>query len=87
VADIRSSAAAPGMRFFARAGPASIGSCPPSWRCGSLWSSSPLAVLFVFSFFETKNFQTVFHPSLSTWEGLLESGPARGDDPHAPHRG
>jgi ABC-type spermidine/putrescine transport system permease subunit I len=34
----------------------------------------PLAVLFVFSFFETKNFQTVFHPTLSTWEGLLESG-------------
>ena len=34
----------------------------------------PLAVLFVFSFFETKNFQTVFHPSLSTWAALLESG-------------
>ena len=34
----------------------------------------PLAVLFVFSFFETKNFAIVYKPSLATWAGLLESG-------------
>ena len=34
----------------------------------------PLAVLFVFSFFETKNFAVVFKPSLATWSGLFESG-------------
>jgi spermidine/putrescine transport system permease protein len=34
----------------------------------------PLAILVVFSFFETKNFAVVFRPSLSTWLGLFDSG-------------
>ena len=73
MADIRSSAAARGMRFFARAGVGNF--VVPAFL--AVWIAVviiPLAVLFVFSFFETRNFQTVFHPSLATWEGLLESG-------------
>jgi ABC-type spermidine/putrescine transport system permease subunit I len=34
----------------------------------------PLVVLFVFSFFETKNFAILYRPSLATWSALLESG-------------
>lgn len=34
----------------------------------------PLAILVVFSFFETKNFAVVFKPSLTTWLGLFDSG-------------
>ena len=34
----------------------------------------PLAVLFAFSFFETKNFFTVYTPTLETWISLFESG-------------
>ena len=72
MADTRTSAAARGMRFSARLG--------GNWVIPTflvVWTAIvlvPLAVLFVFSFFETKNFQTVFHPSLSTWTALLESG-------------
>jgi spermidine/putrescine transport system permease protein len=35
---------------------------------------APLVVLFVFSFFETKSYVTVYRPSLATWASLLESG-------------
>ena len=34
----------------------------------------PLAVLFVFSFFETRSFFTVYQPTLNTWISLFESG-------------
>jgi spermidine/putrescine transport system permease protein len=34
----------------------------------------PLLVLFVFSFFQTKSFVTIYHPSLDTWSSLFESG-------------
>lgn len=34
----------------------------------------PLAVLFVYSFFETKNFMTVYDPSFDTWISLFQSG-------------
>jgi spermidine/putrescine transport system permease protein len=34
----------------------------------------PLAVLFAFSFFETKSYVTIYEPSLNTWVSLLESG-------------
>lgn len=34
----------------------------------------PLIVLFAFSFFESKNFATIYRPSLVTWTALLESG-------------
>src|SRR5262245_58598583 len=73
VAGIRSSAAARLIRRPARLGGGSW--IVPAFL--TVWIALviiPLAVLFVFSFFETKNFQTVFHPSLATWEGLLESG-------------
>ncbi len=35
---------------------------------------APLAVLFAFSFFETKSYVTIYEPSLNTWVSLLESG-------------
>ncbi|MBP1807508.1 ABC transporter permease [Rubellimicrobium aerolatum] len=34
----------------------------------------PLAVLFSFSFFETKSYFTIYRPSLNTWISLFESG-------------
>ncbi|GGO53718.1 ABC transporter permease [Roseovarius pacificus] len=34
----------------------------------------PLIILFVYSFFTTEYFQTVFTPSLDTWTGLFASG-------------
>lgn len=34
----------------------------------------PLLVLFAFSFFQTKTFVTIYHPSLDTWSSLFESG-------------
>lgn len=34
----------------------------------------PLAVLFVYSFFDTKNFMTVYEPSFNTWISLFQSG-------------
>lgn len=34
----------------------------------------PLLVLFVFSFFETKSFFTVYTPTLDTWASLFQSG-------------
>ncbi|MDK3019868.1 ABC transporter permease [Pseudodonghicola flavimaris] len=34
----------------------------------------PLIILFVFSFFTTEYFQTVYTPSLDTWTGLFSSG-------------
>ncbi|MDB5526644.1 MAG: hypothetical protein JWM58_4407 [Rhizobium sp.] len=34
----------------------------------------PLAVLFVFSFFETRSFVTVYQPTFNTWISLFESG-------------
>lgn len=34
----------------------------------------PLIILFVFSFFSTEYFQTVYEPSLDTWQGLFASG-------------
>jgi len=34
----------------------------------------PLLVLFVFSFFETRSFATVYQPTLNTWISLFESG-------------
>lgn len=35
---------------------------------------APLLVLFAYSFFDTKNYMTVYQPSLNTWLSLLESG-------------
>ena len=35
---------------------------------------APLLVLFAYSFFETKNYATIYEPSLNTWISLLESG-------------
>ncbi len=34
----------------------------------------PLLVLFAFSFFDTKFYATVYHPSLTTWISLFQSG-------------
>ena len=34
----------------------------------------PLAVLFSFSFFETKSYATIYNPSFNTWISLFESG-------------
>jgi spermidine/putrescine transport system permease protein len=34
----------------------------------------PLVVLFAFSFFQTKSFQTIYNPSLDVWASLFESG-------------
>ena len=34
----------------------------------------PLLVLFVFSFFESKSFVTIYRPTLATWSLMLESG-------------
>nr|WP_255561700.1 ABC transporter permease [Pseudohoeflea sp. DP4N28-3] len=34
----------------------------------------PLVVLFSYSFFETKHFQTVYDPSFDTWISLFQSG-------------
>lgn len=34
----------------------------------------PLAVLFVFSFFETRSFFTVYQPTFNTWISLFQSG-------------
>lgn len=34
----------------------------------------PLIILFVYSFFSTEYFQTVYTPSLDTWTGLFQSG-------------
>lgn len=34
----------------------------------------PLAVLFSYSFFETKSFMTVYEPSFDTWISLFQSG-------------
>lgn len=34
----------------------------------------PLIILFVYSFFSTQFFQTVYEPTLSTWAGLFSSG-------------
>lgn len=34
----------------------------------------PLIILFVYSFFTTEYFQTVYEPSLDTWAGLFSSG-------------
>jgi spermidine/putrescine transport system permease protein len=34
----------------------------------------PLIVLVAFSFFQTKSFATIYHPSLDTWNSLFESG-------------
>lgn len=34
----------------------------------------PLLVLFAYSFFETRNYATIYEPSLNTWISLLESG-------------
>lgn len=34
----------------------------------------PLVILFVYSFFSTQFFQTVYEPTLSTWSGLFSSG-------------
>lgn len=34
----------------------------------------PLAILFAFSFFETKSFMTIYKPTLKTWYSLFESG-------------
>jgi len=34
----------------------------------------PLIILFVYSFFSTEYFETVYSPSLDTWTGLFESG-------------
>jgi len=42
-----------------------------------LWSMlviAPLLLLLVFSFFETRNYMTVYDPSLKTWISLFESG-------------
>jgi ABC-type spermidine/putrescine transport system permease subunit I len=73
VAGIRTTAAARVMRFPARLGGGNW-IVPAFLAVWVVLVLIPLAVLFVFSFFETKNFQTVFHPSLSTWADLLESG-------------
>lgn len=35
---------------------------------------APLIVLFAYSFFDTRNYMTVYQPSLNTWLSLLESG-------------
>ncbi len=34
----------------------------------------PLVILFVFSFFDTKSFITIYQPTLKTWYSLFESG-------------
>lgn len=34
----------------------------------------PLAVLFAYSFFESRNFMMVYRPTLNTWESLFSSG-------------
>lgn len=41
------------------------------WFCMVLL---PIAVLFVFSFFETRSFVTVYEPTLNTWISLFQSG-------------
>lgn len=35
---------------------------------------APIIILFVFSFFTTEYFQTIYDPSLETWSGLFSSG-------------
>ncbi len=34
----------------------------------------PLVLLFLFSFFDTRNFMTVYQPTLNTWVSLFQSG-------------
>ena len=34
----------------------------------------PLVILFIFSFFDTKSFVTIYKPTLKTWYSLFESG-------------
>jgi spermidine/putrescine transport system permease protein len=34
----------------------------------------PLLVLFAYSFFETKNFATIYKPTMTTWYSLFDSG-------------
>lgn len=35
---------------------------------------APLLVLFAYSFFETKNFATIYKPTMTTWYSLFDSG-------------
>lgn len=47
------------------------------WAICAIWTVLvivPLIILFVYSFFSTEYFQTIYEPSLETWKGLFASG-------------